>query len=195
LPVEEVRRLGLVEGLELDERGREALATAAEREEAYDAAVRLLAVRGRASQEIVMRLRRKGMEKDAVAHAVGRLESEGLVNDATFAREYARSKMSRGYGRARILAELSAKGVSRGDAELAVAEADEGDEATGRARLVALARKRAGQLRGLDREVVRRRLIGYLARRGYGGSQAWEVVAEVVGRTSAPSDADGEAHA
>jgi regulatory protein len=176
LPIEEVRALGLREALELDERTRDALETAAERGKAYDAAVRLLAVRGRSTREIVTRLRRKGMGKDATAHAVGRLETEGLLNDAAFAREYAQTRISRGFGRARIAADLSRKGVSRHDAELAVAEAGGDDESARREQLLALARKRAAQLKGVHREVARRRLIGYLARRGYGGAGVLDVV-------------------
>jgi regulatory protein len=169
----------------LDERGREALETAAERGKAYDAAVRLLMVRGRSSQEIVTRLRRKGLRKDAIAHVVGRLESEGLLNDAAFAREYARAKARRRYGRARILADLSARGVERREAELAVAEAGGDDEGGRRERLLALARKRASQLKDLDMEVARRRLVGYLARRGHGGAEVFEVVAEVIAKRDA----------
>jgi regulatory protein len=181
LPVEEVRALGIAVGAELDGEGEERLVTVLERVKAYDAAVRLLAVRGRAVQEMISRLRRKGLRPDAVDHAVGRLESEGLLDDAGFARESARSLAGRGYGRARILADLSAKGVARLVAERAVADVGEDDEQARREKLLALARKRAGQLRGLDCAVARRRLVGYLARRGYGGGEVWRVVTEVLG--------------
>ncbi|HET7038983.1 MAG TPA: regulatory protein RecX [Gemmatimonadales bacterium] len=175
-----MRALGLGEGLELDDHGRCALEIALERGKAYDTAVRLLAARGRSSQEIVTRLRHKGLGKDSVAHAVGRLEAEGLLDDANFARDYVRSRTDRGYGWTRILAELSRKGVDRLVAEQAVAEAGGGDEGEVRERLLALARKRAAQLKGLDRDVARRRLVGYLARRGYGAGELWQIVAEVV---------------
>jgi regulatory protein len=180
LPVEEIRALGVAVGQELDGRGEERLLTALERVTAYDAAVRLLAVRGRSVQEMISRLRRKGLRPDAVEHAVGRLESEGLLDDAAFAREFARSLAGRGYGRARILADLSAKGVARLVAERVVADVGEDDEEARREMLLALARKRAGRLRGLDRAVAQRRLVGYLARRGYQGGEAWDVVKSVL---------------
>jgi regulatory protein len=184
LPVEDVRALGLAEGLMADERQREALHAAAERRTAYDAAVRLLAARGRSSQEIVTRLRRKGMAKDAIAHAVGRLEAEGLLEDSAFAREYARARASRGYGRVRILAELAARGVDRHVAELAVAEVGEDDEAERRARLLALAEKRAGQLETQERGVARRRLVQFLLRRGYPLGEVLDVVGQVAAGSS-----------
>jgi len=142
--------------------------------------VRLLAVRGRSVQEILMRLRRKGLRPDAVDHAVGRLETEGLLDDVVMAREFARSRAERGYGRARILSELSRRGVERRAAERAVAEVGEGDGER-REQMLSLARKRCGKLRGLERDVAKRRLIGYLARRGYGGSDVWRVVDEALG--------------
>jgi regulatory protein len=184
LPVDEVRALGIRAGVELDGEGEERLLSAVERGKAYDAAVRLLAVRGRATQEIVTRLRQKGLGKDAVAHTVGRLESEGLLDDATFAREYARMRADRGQGPARIRAELGRTGVERHVAERAVAEVGGDDEGERRERLLELARKRAAQLKGLDRDVARRRLVAYLARRGHGGGEVFDVVAEVMG----PSD-------
>jgi len=44
----------------------------------------------------------------------------------------------------------------------------------------ALARKGAAQLTGLGRQAARRRLVGFLARRGYGGSHPWQVVVETI---------------
>jgi regulatory protein len=181
LPAEEIRALGIEVGAEVDGKGEERLLTALERVRAYDSAVRLLAVRGRSVQEILMRLRRKGLRPDAVDHAVGRLETEGLLDDGVMAREFARSRAERGYGRARILAELSRRGVDRQTAERAVADVGEDDEGERRRRMLVLARKRCAQLRGLEREVAKRRLAGYLARRGYGGSEVWRVVDEALG--------------
>ncbi|MDH4046223.1 MAG: hypothetical protein OEW06_17385 [Gemmatimonadota bacterium] len=61
LPIEEVKELGLKVELELTDSQEEQLRTRIERGTAYLAGVRLLAVRGRAVQEVVMRLRRKGL--------------------------------------------------------------------------------------------------------------------------------------
>ena len=181
LPVEEIGALGLEAGVEVEGELEEGLVTALERVKAYDVAVRLLAVRGRSVQEMISRLRRKGLRPDAVGHAVGRLETEGLLDDAVMAREYARLQAERGYGRARILAELSRRGVDRQTAERAVADVGEDDEGERRRRMLVLARKRCAQLRGLEREVAKRRLVGYLARRGYGGSEVWQVADQALG--------------
>jgi regulatory protein len=182
LPVEGVLALGLKEGVSLDESQRADLETAAERAKAYDAAVRLLAVRARSVRETMARLRKKGLRPDAVDHAVGRLEGEGLLDDATMAREYARSRADRGYGRVRILADLSRRGVGRHEAERAVAEAGGDDDEARRERVLALARKRAARLGGLDRTTARRRLTAFLARRGFEAGDIWKAVNDLLPR-------------
>lgn len=181
LPVEEVRALGLVEDGVLDETQRARLESTAERARAHDAAVRLLASRGRSTREMIARLRQKGLGKEAVAYAVGRLETDGLLDDVAFAREYARQRAERGYGRTRILAELSARGIERHEAEQAVAIGgiDEVDAAW--ERLMVLARKRAAQMGGLPRDVAKRRLAAFLGRRGFGAADVWKAVGEVLG--------------
>ena len=185
LPIEEVKELGLKVELELTDSQEEQLRTRIERGTAYLAGVRLLAVRGRAVQEVVMRLRRKGLRPDAVEHAVGRLESEGLLDDEAFAQVFARVRAERGFGRNRVLAELSRKGVERHVAERAAALVErDADEM--RPELEAIARKRLHQMRHVPPEVARRRLMGFLVRRGFGISDVRRVVAEVVQDRAAP---------
>jgi regulatory protein len=176
LPIERVRALGLVRGGELDEVARERLDAAAQAEDAYRAAVRLLAARPQSVQEIIRRLRQKKLPPRAVTEAVGRLEAKGLLDDEEFARSFARARAERGYGPARIRADLAARGVDRRVAEVAAAEVGAGNEAERVARLEALARKRAAQLAGLEPEVRKRRLTGYLLRRGYTGGEVLKVV-------------------
>jgi len=185
LPIERVRALGLVRGRELDETARERLEAMAQAEDAYRAAVRLLAARPRAVQEVIRRLRQKKMPAQAVAEAVGRLEARGLLDDQEFARAFARGRVERGYGPARILADLAARGVERRVAELAVAELGAGGETDRLAELDALARKRAGQMEGLPAAVRNRRLTGYLLRRGYATGDVLRVVGDL-SRQDAP---------
>jgi regulatory protein len=180
LPIERVRELGLVRGRELDEAASERLDGAAQAEDAYRAAVRLLAARPRSVQEVVRRLRQKKMPAQAVAEAVGRLEGRGLLDDPEFARAFARGRAERGYGPARILADLAARGVERRVAEVAVAELAAGDETDRPAELEVVARKRARQMAGLPPAVRKRRLVGYLSRRGFALGDVLRVVERVL---------------
>jgi regulatory protein len=118
---------------------------------------------------VVSRLRRRGLRPDAVTAAVGRLEEAGLLDDAKFAESYARARVERGYGRSRIRSDLAGLGVDRRVAERAVEAVvleDRGPE------IEALARKRAQVLRDLPEPVRLRRIVGFLARRGFGGAAA-----------------------
>jgi regulatory protein len=134
----------------------------------YDRALRLLAARSRSAAEIGRRLRRDGAVADRIERVIRTLESRGFLDDAAHARAVTRSRVrGRGTSARRIEQELRRQGVAADVATEAIGEvfADEAiDEAT-----VALtvARKRAALLADLPAPVQRRRLYGFLARRGY----------------------------
>jgi regulatory protein len=176
LPVERVQALSLGVGQELGEAQAAALESAGEAEKAHEAALRLLAARPRSVRGMRQRLWRKGFAPDAVSEAVGRLEAAGLLDDAEFARSYARARAQRGYGPARILAELARSGVERRVAEDAVGEAGSHDDQTRLEQVRALAAKRSAQLLHLPVETRVRRVAAYLARRGYRGGDVLRAV-------------------
>jgi len=177
VPVEALAQLGLDTGAELDEVCRDRLAYLGDVEGAKRVALRLLALRPRAVQEMLRRLRERGHNPSAVAEVVGRLEAQGLLDDAAFAEHFARVRSARGHGRGRLLTDLLVRGVDRRVAERAIdgVLAAEGVDELEAAR--ALARKRMGQLSGLPREVVFRRVVAYLERRGYRGREVVDAVA------------------
>ena len=180
LPVEVAGELGLTEGAELEGERLERLKRAADGEAAYQVATRLLAMHPRSVYELLAKLRERGHNPAAAAAAVGRLEAVGVLSDETFARHYARVRAPRGHGPSRLLHDLLAKGVDRRLAERAIAEVleAEGLSAPGRAR--ELAEKRAAQLGSVPERQKRRRLLAYLARRGFRGREVQELVAEVI---------------
>ena len=97
--------------------------------------------------------------------AVEEAHGRGYVDDADFARQFARrARDEQGWAPLRARQELRRRGVPAEDVEAAVgAEYGEVDLLE---LAVKVARKRAGVLHG-DREAVRRRLVDYLFRRGY----------------------------
>ena len=129
------------------------------------------------------RLRRKGNPPEAVATAIERLTDQGLLDDAAFARGYVETRAIRGRGPLRVQRDLGAMGVERSIVDRAIAEAwpvSVPPEELART----LAAKRLKQLGGgLPRQALRRRLVQYLGRRGFGGSTASKVVGEVLGRS------------
>ncbi|UCG85638.1 MAG: RecX family transcriptional regulator [Gemmatimonadota bacterium] len=180
LPADIVSDFDLVTGGALSDELYERLSRAANVEAAYLVAVRMLAARPRAVNDLLRRLRDRGHNPSAAAEAVGRLESKGLLDDAEYARHFARVRLSRGAGPPRILTDLLSHGVERRLAERAIDEIvdREGFDPGEQARV--LAERRLAQLDGLPPEKLQRRLLAYLSRRGYRGWEVRELVAALV---------------
>jgi regulatory protein len=108
------------------------------------------------------------MPAPAITEALVRLTRLGYIDDAAFARQFARARLlAGGQSRYRIRSELLRRGVDRGLAESAIEDtlADESvDEA---AILERVAEKKARSLAKVDPLTRRRRLYGFLARRGF----------------------------
>jgi regulatory protein len=167
LSLDAIERLGLVVGRPLAGL-EEAIALESARLHSYDRALNMLAFRARSSSELARSLVRKGEEKAHVDWAIARLQEQGLLDDAAFARAFTRSKVVGGkQSRRRVEQELARKGVSRTVAGEAIEDVFE-DEAVDQRSIVAeAARKKLRSLAGLEPAVQRRRLYAFLARRGY----------------------------
>ncbi|MEX2181745.1 MAG: regulatory protein RecX [Gemmatimonadaceae bacterium] len=160
---------GLAVGQTVDAALRARLEAAVRRVACYDKALDALARRARSRADLGRWLKQREFSAEEIDPALERLESLGLLNDEEFARGFARTRLAvgRGFGPRRVAAELARRGVARALVDRVLAEhaADEGaDELTAIRALVA---KRSHSLAGLDPVVARRRLYGYLARRGF----------------------------
>jgi regulatory protein len=103
---------------------------------------------------------------DEIANAVlDRFTEAQLIDDAAFARAFVNSRISvSGKSRSVIARELKQKGVSTQDSESALSAIDaELEDQTA----YSVAKKRYQQLSTLEPEVRRRRLMGFLMRRGF----------------------------
>ena len=168
--------LSLTPGIELSPPVLARLQDLADVEAACRAGLRSLATRGRARRDLRRRLIQKQHPPQAVDEALTRLDAGGLLEDRRFAVESAARHSARGRGPARLVADLLSQGVDRAIADRAVGEAlaEEGidpDQA-----LRAVAARRASQLTALAPAVRKRRLLAYLARRGYPTVQVRELV-------------------
>ena len=144
----------------------------------HERALRLLAVRPRARRELESRLRQAGFERAEVSSELDRLEEVGLLDDAAFARELAEHHLTvRGSGRRAVAGALAAKGVPAEMIAATLAGMD-GDESV---RALEVAADRARRLKSLRPEVAHRRLVSYLARRGYDGGTSREAARAALG--------------
>jgi regulatory protein len=151
------------------------LKTIDERHKAFDAAVRYLARRPHSIGEISAKLRRKQFDDEIIAHAIQRLQDLGYVDDLEFARFWVRDRTTfRPRGPQALRAELRQKYVPHAIIDEVVAEIDMMDAAR------RVAQKKAASLRGRDRQTFRRRLGGYLSRRGFTYETVNMVVNELI---------------
>jgi regulatory protein len=180
LPAEALAPLGLALGEEVPAAALARLEELAATEAAWGAACAALARRAYARLDLRRRLLKKRHPPDAVDEALGRLEAQGLIDDAGLAAQYASMRFARGCGSARIIRDLLTQGVDRRVAERAVRRAvvAEGIDLEAEARAVAA--KRARQLADLPAAVRERRLVTFLARRGYAGAATRQLVQEVL---------------
>jgi regulatory protein len=180
VPQELARAAGLAIGRAVDVELQERLTEAADAEAAFRTLLRALERRSFARADLGRRLVRKGHPRPAVEAALERAQALGLLDDSAFALNYVQTRTARGRGPARLARDLMAMGVDRAHIDRALAA--EWPEGTDRAAVpAALASKRAAQLGSLPRPVKRRRLLAYLARRGFAGRDITELVARVVG--------------
>jgi len=165
------QELGLDEALpeariqELIERDRE--------EAAYEQAMRLLSHRPRTEHELRIRYSRNGLSEQVQDAALERLKTEGWVDDAAFAHLWIENRMEfRPRGAYALRSELRSKGVARELIEVALEDFDE-EEAARRA-----ADRGAHRYQHLSPDLFRRRLNGYLSRRGFTYQMVYPLVAQ-----------------
>jgi len=176
LPAAALAGLDLAVGREIGPLVLERLQELADLEAAHRAALRALARRAHARFDLRRRLLQRQHPAAAVDGALDRLTAVGLLDDLRFAIDYAAAKARRGRGPARLVRDLQAQGIERRVAEDAVRSslASEGVDPADAVR--ALAEKRARQLAGLPPAVRKRRLVAFLARRGFGGAEVRTLV-------------------
>lgn len=138
----------------------------AERPEAWEVALKLLAMRALTTEELRRRLARRGYAPDQITAVVARLTASGYLDDAEYAKAWARARAHRhSLGPARLARELRSRGIAETEISGALREAF--SERGARELAEAAAVRKLSGLQGLAPEVARRRLGAYLTRRGF----------------------------
>ncbi|MFD0959554.1 RecX family transcriptional regulator [Paenibacillus chungangensis] len=147
-----------------------------ERFEAYRKAVAYLGAKPRTRKQLHQYLERKELANEHIEYALDRLEREGLVDDVQYAQLFAESRMRSSLkGRLMIRQELSMRGVSKSAALEAVSAISEEEEIAAANKL---AEKKWRSLKGAEAE-RRRKLMGFLLRRGFPGHIVKEAIKSV----------------
>ena len=143
----------------------------------------------RSRRELADKLRAKNVPGDLATRLLDRFEEVGLIDDEAFARSWIASRQpGKGLARRALAQELRRKGVDDEVAREALDEIDPDDEQQAARALV---RKKLRSLSRVDDTTATRRLVGMLARKGYGSGLAFAVVREELaasGRDEPESD-------
>ena len=149
-------------GQELDEAAIARLRAADNREQVHERALRLIARRARSEAEVRENLKKHGVAPEMIDAEIARLRESGLLNDDAFAKLWVENRATfRPRSKRALQVELKRKGVPPAAMQAALAEANDEDAA------YRLAAQRARRLAALPREEFRRKLAGFLARRGF----------------------------
>lgn len=139
--------------------------------------LRLLKYRPRSKREIEVRLKRKKYPKDLIEKVVRDFIDAGLISDKEFAKFWLnwRSEINpRSQNFIRL--ELRQKGISKDLIEEIL------EPATAEAEFIkaqGLARKQYQRLKNLEPEKIKRRIYGYLQRRGFSHDIIFDVINEI----------------
>jgi len=170
---------GLRTGDELRPDQVDALRNAESRTMARQSAMRLLAQRPRTVREIRDRLREKEFPDGDITAVIEELQRTGLLNDVEFAEMYIRDQLTlRPAGKLLIRRKLLLLGVDKSIADRATEQAfqthsqEDSASALGRNYL----RKARSVRTPKDRQQLRKRLSGFLGRRGY----PWDTIQHVL---------------
>jgi regulatory protein len=148
---------------------------------AYNYALNLLSARPYSTSALYRKLIQKKYSAADADDAIRRLVDNGLLNDAKYAEQYARSKiLTTGTSKRRLQQDLYRKGIKGDVATTAIANVIEQEEIDTDAVVDRVARKKLSQLGDLEPLVLRRRLFGFLARRGYDIDEIKTVVKRLV---------------
>jgi len=141
--------------------------------------LKVLNARPRSVEELTAKLREKGYPEEITAQVIGECAKKGLLDDVKFAKLWVQGRMaSRPKGGAVLRRELEEKGVKEDVIEKVVAgvakEYDEYEVAKG------LAGQRIDRLKGLNKTTAKRRLFGFLRRRGFSFDTIIKVMDELL---------------
>lgn len=157
-------------GQTLDEERIQQLQAEDEVEAGYQRALNFLSYRPRSEAEIERNLRKHDLGDAVIEMVLERLRDKRFVDDAQFATDWVVNRNElKPRGAYALRAELRQKGIAEPIIERALEGLDEVQLAR------SAAEKKTRQLKRFDWPEFRKKLSGYLARRGFG----YEIVAEV----------------
>lgn len=161
-------------GKELSREKIEELTTKDSVEKAYQRALNYLSYRERSQEEVRRNLRKHDVPDLVIEDVLERLQRNTLVNDKRFAEKWVENRAAfHPRSRRALASELYQKGIARTIIDEVLADVDEHEMA------YKVAQKKLRRVQGLEWPEFRKKLNGYLGRRGFSYGVCAEVVRKV----------------
>ncbi len=145
-----------------------------EREVPYQRSLKFLNYRPRSEAEIRQYLQKNGVSEEVIAEVVERLQRAGLVDDLRFAQSWVENRSDlRPRSRRALSFELQQRGINAEVIQQTVDQVDDEELA------YQAAQKHARRFRELELQEFRRKMYGFLARRGFNYEVSVAAVAQV----------------
>ena len=162
-------------GQELSEEKISELQEQETKEAGLQKALQLLSYRPRSEAEIRQKMKKAGFDLEVITKVLDRLRETGLVRDESFARDWVENRSALKPRSRKMLAyELRQKGVAEETIEQALETTSEDEDLAFQA-----ATRYAHKLPASDWQEFHRRLMSFLARRGFSYETAKTVVRQV----------------
>ena len=132
------------------------------REVAYQRALQILNIRPRSASEIRQKLDKHGTDEEIIQEVENRLQENGFIDDARFARLWVENRSEfRPRGKRALSYELMQRGIDQQIIDQALEEVDEDDLA------YRAAKAHYRKVRNLEWKDFRKKMFGFLSRRGF----------------------------
>lgn len=173
-----IPKLGLRVGLEIEAEVLQKLIDADEGMRAKNYALELLADQSYSKSQMGNHLHQKGFGTEAIEITLEDLEQLGHIKDESFAKKWvARRQRSKPKGKRVLAHELANHNIDRTTVDRVLGEIQDADETK---LALQVAQQQAKRYQSLSPEVAKRRLHGFLLRRGFD----YETIQSVIDRVS-----------
>ena len=173
-----IPKFGLRIGLEIEAEVLQKLVAAYEGMQAKNYALELLSNQSYSRSQMIDQLGQKGFAPQAIDITLEDLEQLGYIRDENFAKRWVnRRRRSKPKGKKMLQHELVNKNVDKTTADRVLAEIDDAEEASA---AMQLAQKQIKRYQSLAPQVAKRRLHGFLLRRGFDYETVQNVIERVL---------------
>lgn len=142
-----------------------------QKEQALQRALNLISYRPRSEAEVRNNLKKYQISEETTTEVIARLRETGILNDQQFAETWIENRAAfRPRSKLALRLELKQKGIDEEIVEETLASVNDEEQA------YEAGQKKAHQFRTLEEQAFKRKLLGFLARRGF----SYEIASPVV---------------